>query len=333
VVAPFVIAFGDAPSKTLPAAATVAIAPADDSVDTNRIIITGSGTINSFGIAYGGQTRAQYLNDPDDVAATDDVITVTKRVEFRPDAGQVITLHHDPLNVSLLGGADRVIKTKSFGEYQSDTTGYWCEISFAQGDLLPNGDGGLIAINSYTASATITIPPNCTKAWVRMWGGSGAAGSGNQGLYASSGVGAPGYLEKYLSNLAAGKTLTFTFGAAGVAVANGDGGNGAASVLASGTQTIGTLTANGSNGTPIGTPAAGGTVGGTATGGDINRQGQTGAATSWTLAGIQSPGTYGSTNPGIGGTTALSRGPDGCAPANTTGANGFPGGMIIAWFR
>jgi hypothetical protein len=328
-IAPYIVALGDAPSVSLPAAATVAIAPPDDSVDTNRVIITGSGTINSFGIACGALTRAQYLNDPGDVAATNDVMTVTKRVEFNPDAGQTITLHHDPLSISLLGGVDRTIGTHSFGEYQSDSSGYWCETQFSQGDIKPTQDGTLISFITYVASQPITIPANCTKAWVRMWGGAGAPGASGEavGGAPSPGVGAPGYLEKYLTGLAAGKTLAFTLGAAGApdTYPGAKGGDGSASILASGTQTIATLTANGSIGST--TNGTAGSAGGTATGGDVNRTGQTGG-----FAYKYSPdGTTFTVLPGVGGQTALARGPDGSH--SNPGPAGIPGGLIIAWFR
>ena len=118
--------------------------------------------------------------------------------------------------------------------------------------LAPTKSGGqLLAFLTYIASGPITIPPGATRAWLRMWGGSGASGNGAISVqaYSSNGVGAPGYLEKFLTGLTPGNTLIFTRGAAGTAWTAGNGANGSASILASGTQTIATLTANGSNGT------------------------------------------------------------------------------------
>jgi hypothetical protein len=185
----------------------------------------------------------------------------------------------------------------------------------------------------YTASATITIPAG--QAWVRMWGASGASGSGSATTYqqGSPGVGAPGYLEKSLTGLTPGNTLIYTRGAAGVpAVGGGNGGNGTASTLASGTQTIATLTANGSNGTPAygGSPV--GSPGGTATGGDINQTGQPGTTCvpiygepSGVGTGISILGYF----PGVGGRNGPASGPDGAI--TSPGHPGNPGSMIVSW--
>jgi hypothetical protein len=347
MVAPFRAAFGDSPVVALPAQATVVIAPGDtwdptnpdydpsdvgilgsgtgsNAVDTNRVVITGSGTISSFGIANGGQ--------PDDKG---NIVVITKRVEFLPDAGKSIVLHHDPLNISLLGAADRTITAKSFGTYQSDTTGYWCETQFSQSTQAPTTHGGqLIATTYLPGTSTITIPPLATRAWVRMWGGSGASGAGGTTGYGytggTPGTGAPGYLEKFLTGLTPGNTLTYTRGAAGVAT-TGAGGNGGASTLASGTQTIATLTANGTNGST--TFNSQGTAGGTATGGDINKTGQSGIAGApiyYFNSGPQSVD-LGGAQAGAGGRNVLASGVDGTTVS--PGNPGNPGGLIIFWYN
>jgi hypothetical protein len=117
-------------------------------------------------------------------------------------------------------------------------------------------------------------------------------------LQGASGSGA-GYLEKYLTGLTAGNTLTLTIGAAGVGSTHTAGGS---STLASGTQTITTLTASGG-------AAAGGSAG-TGTNGDINIT-----------------GTKGISNGGVSGVTgmAMSFGGQGSS------ANGTIGGCVIEW--
>jgi hypothetical protein len=334
MVMPFTTALGDSPAVTLAAASTVDIAPGDvfdpdntfpedvgvigsgtNSVNANRVIITGSGDITSFGQANGGQV------DEDGNPAT-----ITKQVTFEPDAGKTIILHHDPVALSLLGGVNRTISVKSFGEYQSDALGNWTETRFSGSDQQPTQHGGqLIGVNYYTASATITIPPGATRAWVRMWGGSGGTSGGDfsSGTY-SGGTGAGGYLEKFLTGLTPGNTFVFT---------RGNHGNGAvltpsaiaatagtASTLASGTQTISTLTANGSPAGPTlggGGIGAGG-IGGTATGGDINLTGQHGGAGQ-------------NAQPGIGGSTMLAKGALGSVASDGTGNPGYDGGLVITW--
>jgi len=296
---PFTCALGDSPAVSLPCAATVNISPGDDSVDTNRVIITGSGTINSFGTCQGGA-----------VGFENEKTSVTKYVTFLPDAGQIITLHHDPTAICLLGKADRAMSAKCFGIYQSDPVyqNYWQEIGFSQDNVSPtrNGDTWLSLIY-YNTSQTITIPTNATKAWIRMWGAA-------QGSYAAGG-GAPGYLEKFLKGLVPGNTLIFTRGNGTPSSAT----SATVTTLASGTQTIGTLTCN--PGLSGGYGAGGGT-GGTATGGDINMNGGKGASA--TPQDYSNPA--GSYNTGPGGVNMFARGADGDQP-------GPNGGMLIAWFQ
>jgi hypothetical protein len=181
-----------------------------------------------------------------------------------------------------------------------------------------------------------------------MWGGSGGSGGAKcagVGVPSSAAVsgstGAGGYLIKALSGLTSGNTLTFTCGAAGAAGTNvpGNGGNGTASILASGTQTIATLTANGSNGSAgANNTASAGTAAGTTSGGDFAPKladGQQGAVVMG----------YDSTSASNFGYAAYEMGPGvspasaGAAGASVAGSGaqivgnpGNPGGMTIEWF-
>jgi len=98
----------------------------------------------------------------------------------------------------------------------------------------------------------------------------------------------------------------------------------------SGTQTISTLTANGSNGTPGGSaqiPVVQGGAGGTASGGDINITGQNGGSV---IGSVADPTyNYITTSIGQGGSNFFSKGADGGYP---NGNPGTPGGLIIHWF-
>jgi hypothetical protein len=155
-----------------------------------------------------------------------------------------------------------------------------------------------------------------------MWGATGGSG-GISANNMSGGTGAGGYLEKYLTGLTAGNTLVYTQGSAGSAGASagGVGGNATVTTLVSGTQTIGTLTCNGSNGSPGNLISA--TVGGTAAGGDFNIQGQTGSN------GVGG----GSPLIGAGGATFFSRGADGVQSTSAIPGNpGNPGGLKITWY-
>ena len=97
-------AHGEAPPVTLACARRVAIAPLDDSVDTNAVRIKGEGTIESFG------------EGP----------PVVKRVMFA--AG--ITLNHNPPSLELLTGRDRIITSPAVGLYACIGGDAWYEIQF-----------------------------------------------------------------------------------------------------------------------------------------------------------------------------------------------------------
>lgn len=97
-------AHGDAPPVTLACAKTVALAPHDDSVDSNIVRISGCGVIEWFG------------NGP----------PVTKRVVFGPG----IVLVHNPPRLELLTDADRSTAALSVGTYSCDGNGNWLEVHF-----------------------------------------------------------------------------------------------------------------------------------------------------------------------------------------------------------
>lgn len=189
--------------------------------------------------------------------------------------------------------------------------------------------GLIVSANFYAGSQTITIPATVTKAFCRMWGGSGGSGgSDNSTFPASGGTGAAGYLEKLLTGMTAGNTLAWTQGAAGAAGTNapGNGGNGGASSLASGSQIITTLTANGSNGSLAAASNAftAGTVGGTATNGDVNITGARGMdGNNGGSAGGGAPGgsLYAPGAAGVAGRTVA-----------TAGNAGAAGGLYVIWY-
>jgi hypothetical protein len=106
-------AHGDAASVTLQCADVVALAPLDDSVDTNFVHIEGMGTITSFG------------EGP----------RITKRVLFLPTDGATITLVNSPALV-LLAGKQRIIRGTAHGEYICDGEGRWIESYFAETGVL-----------------------------------------------------------------------------------------------------------------------------------------------------------------------------------------------------
>ncbi|WP_128941050.1 hypothetical protein [Bradyrhizobium zhanjiangense] len=98
-------AHGEAPAVTLACARTVALAPEDDSVDSNLVHITGSGAIASFG-----------KGPP-----------IIKRVLF--EAG--ITLEHSA-KLQLLCCMNRIITVPAIGLYACDGNGHWNEVHFTE---------------------------------------------------------------------------------------------------------------------------------------------------------------------------------------------------------
>jgi len=204
--------------------------------------------------------------------------------------------------------------------------------------VLAAASGTLVSIVAYNGSQTIAVPAGATKAFVRMWGGSG--GSGGLGPITSNaatgGTGAAAYLEKYLTGLTPGLNVVYTQGAAGLAgtSAGGAGGNGTASTLASGTQALpATLTANGSNGSAgtnagTGTTTAG-TAGGTATNGDINI---TGAPGIQGITADQNAVAFALFVGGAPGGSLFAPGAAGVSGNGVAGKAGAPGGLIIMWF-
>jgi hypothetical protein len=110
----------------------------------------------------------------------------------------------------------------------------------------------------FTSSGTFTIPTGITAVKVTVVGGGGAGGGGSAG---GGGGGGGGSAIKYLTSLTPGNTLTVTVGAAG-----------GTSSVASGTQSITTVSATGGSAGTVGsvnTAAAGG-AGGVGSNGDLN---------------------------------------------------------------
>jgi hypothetical protein len=99
-------AHGEAPAVTVACGRTVALAPLDDSVDSNLVRIEGSGTIEWFGEAP----------------------PIIKRVLFQGG----ITLKHNPPQLQLLTCRDRHIIVAAIGLYACDGDGHWNEVHFTE---------------------------------------------------------------------------------------------------------------------------------------------------------------------------------------------------------
>lgn len=126
--------------------------------------------------------------------------------------------------------------------------------------------GGLGGTTVFTANGTFTIPTGKTVVKVTVVGGGNSGPAGNScSFHAGSGGGAGGAAIKYLTGLTPGNTLTVTRGAAG-----------GTSSVASGTQTITTISATGGSAGVLGGASHQGGAGGSGTNGDWNIQGSPG---------------------------------------------------------
>jgi hypothetical protein len=175
--------------------------------------------------------------------------------------------------------------------------------------------GGLGGTTVYTANATFTIPAGKTVVKVTVVGGGGGSGNGSGQTRQALGGGGGGTAVKYLTGLTPGNTLAVTVGAGGIGGASGsNGGTGGTSSVASGTQSITTVSATGGTGgtlTASGALQVFGTIaGGGASGGDYNISGSPSLifGMNW-----EYPCTYGALAFASGGASMF-------APTVTTGA-------------
>ena len=249
-----------------------------------------------FGVRSSTTTSNTYLSTVDNVAWTRGALVMNAELTFSNAAaqstaiGSAVTMT-ERFRITANGGVSFGSSGTAYG-----TTGQ---------KLISAGDGPPVyrstgAVNVYTTgtAATYTAPAGTTMVKVTVVGG-----GGNGGAAASqrgSGGGAGGVAIKWLTMLA-GQTLTYTVGAAA-----------AASSVSSGTLTITTITANGgSAGSAAAYATAGvgpaGGAGGSATGGDININGQAGGyAFSYTTTVASAMSGFGGTSGngmGIGGAT------------------------------
>jgi len=110
---PWNTAHGEAAAAWLSVAPVVPLAPMDDSVDTNTVVIEGAGTIVSFGDCQN---------------------IVLKRVKFVPlvRAAATTIILQNSARLNLLSGQQRSISKVSYGMYMCDGDDNWSEFYFVQ---------------------------------------------------------------------------------------------------------------------------------------------------------------------------------------------------------
>lgn len=265
----------------------------------------------------------------------------------------------DPQDLTLTQVLD-FVGSAANGDMLIRTGGNWARLAIGSSTNVLQVSGGVpvwatvpstspaTAAEVRSSSATITIPGGATKLLIYLWGGGGGGGGGKfvAGCCGGPGVGGSaggaGALIKYLSGLTPGNTLSLTIGAAGTGGTNSptSGTAGGNSTLASGTQVITTLTANGGGLGAGGNGAVGASgVGGTATNGDANVSGQPGVSTTGGDPGIAFGGggrTVSVTGAAVAGVNGTGFGAGGsgasCSVSSAAGGNGAGGMALFYWF-
>lgn len=184
-----------------------------------------------------------------------------------------------------------------------------------------------IQAQTFTSNGTFTIPAGITALKATVVGGGGGGGS-NGGNFTSGG-GAGGTGIAYLTGLTPGSTIAVTVGTGGAADTAGT-----FSRIASGTQSITTVTANG-GGAGGGNVNQPGGAGGTSTGGTINIGGGGGGASD-NGAGLGGNSIFGgggrnSWTPGASPGTGNAPGAGGGGAWNTSGGAGANGIVIFEY--
>ena len=193
----------------------------------------------------------------------------------------------------------------------------------------------------FSSSGTFTIPSGVTALKITVIGGGGGGGSTSSAPIGGAGGG--GTAVSYLTGLTPGGTLAVTIGAGGAQGGSyNTGGNGGNSTVASGTQSISTITGGGgiaSRGSNQGAWIP--SVGGTASGGTLNLVGNPGTIALgdfgqgfyWGGTGGCSilPGGGIGTNNGVGGSGSAGGGAGGSATGAYVGGAGGAGIVFIEW--
>jgi hypothetical protein len=196
--------------------------------------------------------------------------------------------------VPVSSGGTGITTTPSNGQIPigNGTTYTAATLTQGSGISITNGAGSItIAATStglpgaqgqvFTSNGTFTIPSGITALKLTVVGGGGGSGGTQNAAYTNSGGGGGGGAAiKYLTGLTPGGTLSVTIGSAGSAGSTAsNGGTGGTSSVASGTQSITTVSATGGGGStwhdsnPQIFPAG---TGGSGSNGDLNINGQAG---------------------------------------------------------
>jgi hypothetical protein len=271
--------------------------------------------------------------------------TSSTKLSFVPNTGVLSATTFSGAGTSLTGTAASLTAGNATtaaavtgGYVSSIVAGTGISVSSATGAVTVTASGAYAGPGGqvFSANGTFTIPTGITKIKVTVTGGGGgAAGSGGY----HSGGGGGGTAIKWLTGLTSGANLAVTIGGGGNGGiwnnAGTNGGNaGGNSTVASGNQSISTITGGGGGG---GVPNMGtGNRGGVGSGGDLNMYGDPGP-TGPDGDGLQGGSSYfGGGAAGTGGTAQTGNaygGGGGCGGVNfgTNSAGGSSGVVVIEW--
>ena len=129
---PWDCAHGDAPPAALPVTTTISVG----TQNTNNIVVSGTGTVNSLGPAPVGEAFDDDMN-----SLGFQPWAITSQITWTPSGGNIVLVHSPPW-LSLLGAANRTVSHTSVGEYSCDQNGHWTERSFADTTQAPGSGGG-----------------------------------------------------------------------------------------------------------------------------------------------------------------------------------------------
>ena len=237
----------------------------------SSVVLKGGPTSPTTGVTVvaGGVSLAAWnTNTGDFVAAAAGVSSLTAGTGVSVSASTgAVTVANTGVTSAVAGtgigvsGATGAVTFTNSG-VTSIVAGSGITVSGATGAVTVNASAGGINSQVFTSSGTFTIPSGVTKIKMTIVGG-GGNGRGSSD-WANGGGGGGGAAIKYLTGLTPGNTLTVTVGAAA-----------GTSSVASGTQSITTVSATGGS-TPTAATTAG--VGGVGSNGDLNLKGAGGGS-------------------------------------------------------
>ena len=283
----------------------------------SSVVLKGGPTSPTTGVTVvaGGVSLAAWnTNTGDFVAAAAGVSSLTagSGVSVSASTGAVtvantgVTSAVAGTGIGVSGATGAVTFTNS--GVTSIVAGSGITVSGATGAVTVSASAGGINSQVFTSSGTFTIPSGVTKLKMTIVGGGGNGRGGTD--VSNGGGGGGGAAIKYLTGITPGNTLTVTVGAAA-----------GTSSVASGTQSITTVSATGGS-TPTVTQTAG--VGGVGSNGDLNIKGAGGGPGITISQGY--PCTYAIGLSGEGGSSILGGGAANRSDSGAGSAGGNYGG-------